>query len=186
MEKETKILMVEDNPEDAELIQRELRKAGIKFTALRVDNKAAFLQALGSFSPSIILSDYQLPAFDGISALAVAVIEVPDVPFIFVSGAIGEELAIETLKGGATDYVYKDHLSQLPPAVKRALDEAREKRGRRRAEEGLRETIEKMQKVVDRPCRRSRPSRSTGTLTRPGTSSASRSWRRTSLASSAC
>lgn len=141
--------MVEDSPEDAELITRELRKGGFNLVAERVDTKGDFERALPDFEPDIILSDYHMPSFDGISALAIAVIEAPDVPFIFVSGAIGEELAIETLKGGATDYVYKDKLNQLAPAVRRALDETREKLGRRAAEEGLRRMVSKLQGVLD-------------------------------------
>lgn len=146
---EIRVLMVEDSPEDAELITRELRKGGFNLVAERVDTKGDFERALPDFEPDIILSDYHMPSFDGISALAIAVIEAPDVPFIFVSGAIGEELAIETLKGGATDYVYKDKLNQLAPAVRRALDETREKLGRRAAEEGLRRMVSKLQGVLD-------------------------------------
>lgn len=145
---EIRVLMVEDSPEDAELITRELRKGGFNLVAERVDTKGDFERALPDFEPDIILSDYHMPSFDGISALAIAVIEAPDVPFIFVSGAIGEELAIETLKGGATDYVYKDKLNQLAPAVRRALDETREKLGRRAAE-GLRRMVSKLQGVLD-------------------------------------
>jgi len=149
MKREVRILMVEDNDSDFELVKHELVKAGISFEPKRVQTKEDFNTELEAFRPDIILSDYQLPSFDGISALAVAVIEAPDVPFIFVSGAIGEELAIETLKGGATDYVYKSHLNQLGPAVKRALEEARQRRGRRMAEDGLRQTLAKLQRTLD-------------------------------------
>jgi len=149
MKRETRILMVEDSLQDARLIEHALKKGGIAFETTRVQTKDDFYSALEEFKPDIILSDYQLPSFDGISALAVAVIESPDIPFIFVSGAIGEELAIETLKGGATDYVHKDRLTQLVPAVNRALEETREKRARHRAEEGLRQTLTKLQKVLD-------------------------------------
>jgi len=149
MKREIRILMVEDNPDDFELIKHALTKGGISFQPLRVDTKEDFSRELEHFRPDLILSDYQLPTFDGISALAVAVIEAPDVPFIFVSGAIGEQLAIETLKGGATDYVFKGHLNQLAPAVSRALEEAREKRARRSAEDGLRQTLVKLQRTLD-------------------------------------
>ena len=149
MKREVRILMVEDNPDDFELIKHALTKGGISFQPLRVDTKEDFSRELEHFRPDLILSDYQLPTFDGISALAVAVIEAPDVPFIFVSGAIGEQLAIETLKGGATDYVFKGHLNQLAPAVSRALEEAREKRARRSAEDGLRQTLVKLQRTLD-------------------------------------
>jgi putative two-component system response regulator len=149
MDKKTRILMVEDSAQDAKLVEHALKKGGLDFVTRRVQTREAFAEAIGEFRPDIILSDYRLPLFDGISALAVAVIESPDVPFIFVSGAIGEELAIETLKGGATDYVYKDRLNQLSPAVNRALGEASEKRARKRAEDSLRDTLAKVQKVLD-------------------------------------
>ena len=141
--------MVEDSPDDFELVTHALTKGGIKFVPKRVETREDFNRELEQFRPDLILSDYQLPTFDGISALAVAVIDAPDVPFIFVSGAIGEELAIETLKGGATDYVFKGNLNQLVPAVTRALEEAREKRARRRAEDGQRQTLVKLQRTLD-------------------------------------
>lgn len=149
MDREIRILMVEDSPEDEELILYSLRKGGINFTSTRVETREDFAAALLEYGADIILSDYQLPSFDGISALAMAVIEAPHIPFIFVSGAIGEELALETLKGGATDYVYKDRLNKLVPAVNRALGEAREKQGRLRAEDGLRLALSKLQKVLE-------------------------------------
>lgn len=149
MDKKIRILLVEDSQDDEELVRHALEKGGIAFTTLRVQTQDDFATALIEFGPDIILSDYQLPEFDGISALAVAVIEAPEVPFIFVSGAIGEELALETLKGGATDYVYKSKLNQLAPAVHRALGEARERRARRRAEDSLRDTLAKLQRVLE-------------------------------------
>ena len=105
------ILMLEDVATDAELVERELRRANIVFHARRVATKEAFLEQLADFSPHLILADYSLPSFDGISALAISQKKCPDVPFVFVTGALGEELAIETLKKGATDYVLKQRLS---------------------------------------------------------------------------
>lgn len=149
MEQEIRILMLEDSPEDEELVLHALRKGGLKFTAFRVQTREDFAAALLEYRPDLILSDYQLPTFDGISALAMAVIEAPEVPFIFVSGALGEELALETLKGGATDYIYKEKLNKLVPSVDRALGEAREKKGRLRAEGGLKLALSKLQKVLE-------------------------------------
>jgi len=120
-------------------------EAKIVFTARRVATKEAFEQELEAFEPDLILADYSLPSFDGISALAIVQETNPCVPFIFVSGAIGEELAIETLKQGATDYVLKQRLSRLVPAVCRALREAEEQMARRRAEEALREAHERLE-----------------------------------------
>ena len=137
MEKELRILILEDVPTDAELIQFELTEAGTTFMPMCVADRASYLKALDEFSPEIILSDYSLPSFDGISALKIAVSKCPDVPFIFVSGALGEETAIELLKQGATDYVLKSRLSRLAPAVTRALQEVEERRERKAAEEAL-------------------------------------------------
>jgi diguanylate cyclase (GGDEF)-like protein/PAS domain S-box-containing protein len=121
------ILLLEDVVEDAELIERELQKGGITFTIKRVDKKESFQRELKNFAPAFILADYKLPSFDGISALAIAQKECPDTPFIFVSGTIREEMAIEALKKGASDYVYKYRLSKLVPSVKRALKESCER-----------------------------------------------------------
>jgi PAS domain S-box-containing protein len=137
------ILILEDVPADAELMQRELKKAKLAFTARRVDTREGFCQGLQESPPDLILADYRLPSFDGIAALAIARQVCPKVPFIFVSGSIGEERAIENLKTGATDYVLKERLGRLAPAVKRALQEAETDKKRRRAEEALRESEER-------------------------------------------
>ena len=145
------ILMLEDVATDADLIQRELDREGFTFEAQRVTTEEAFGEALDAFDPDIILVDYSLPTFDGLSALEVAQEERPHVPVVFVSGAIGEERAIETLKQGATDYVLKDQLSRLGPAVRRALREAEERRARREAEAALRRAHNELeQKVAER------------------------------------
>jgi DNA-binding NarL/FixJ family response regulator len=135
--RELRIVILEDVMTDAELIKDELREAGTVFMSTCIQDKASYLKALDEFSPDIILSDYSLPSFDGLSALKLAVIKCPAVPFIFVSGALGEETAIELLKQGATDYVLKSRLSRLGPAVSRALQEAKERKERRVAEEEL-------------------------------------------------
>ena len=137
MERDLNILILEDVPTDAELIQFELKEAGIAFTARCVTDKATYLTALDEFPPNLILSDYSLPSFDGLSALKLAVRKCPDVPFIFVSGALGEEKAIELLKQGATDYVLKNRLFRLGPAVARALQEVQERREKQMVEEAL-------------------------------------------------
>jgi len=140
MERELRILILEDVPTDAELTKAELMEAGITFTSHCVKTRADFIGELDNFSPHIILSDYSLPSFDGLSALNIAAEKYPEIPFIFVSGALGEERAVEMLKQGATDYVLKDRLSRLAPAVSRALQEATERAERRHAEEALRES----------------------------------------------
>ncbi|RPJ04550.1 MAG: response regulator, partial [Deltaproteobacteria bacterium] len=127
MNRDLRILILEDVPTDAELIQFELTESGTTFTPRCVAERASYLDALDEFCPDIILSDYSLPSFDGISAMKLAQEKCADVPFIFVSGALGEETAIELLKQGATDYVLKNRLSRLGPAVSRALLEVRER-----------------------------------------------------------
>ena len=132
------ILILEDRPTDAELVMHELGHAGIQFSAACVATEAAFLAALRDHPPDLILADYSLPTYDGPSALASAQKECPETPFIFVSGTMGEETAIEALHRGATDYVLKQRLSRLGPAVQRALREIEEGTRRRQAEDSLR------------------------------------------------
>jgi PAS domain S-box-containing protein len=130
----TKVLIAEDNPADFEIVEFTLRQAGLEIAAQRVDTEEDFRSALTQFSPDIVLSDYEMPGFNGVEALKILKELRPDIPFILVTGAIGEEAAIEVLTGGATDYVLKSRLSRLTPAVERALAEAREHRKRKEAE----------------------------------------------------
>src|ERR1700731_1906596 len=135
-----RILSIEDDPKDTELIQDLLETEGLACEVTRIDTEAALLASLEQGGIDLILADYSLPSFDGISALKFAMKACPDVPFIFVSGTLGEEVAIEALKIGATDYVLKTSLSRLVPSVLRALREATQKAERKRAEEGLRQS----------------------------------------------
>ncbi len=130
--------MLEDDPGDAELIQELLEVDHLVGEVTRVQTRAEFLAALENADVDLILADYKLPSFDGLSALKLALSARPDLPFIFVSGTIGEDVAIEALKIGATDYVLKTRLSRLVPSVQRALREARERAERKKAEEALR------------------------------------------------
>ena len=132
-----RILLTEDVAADAELGVRELKRAGLRFAHRVVQSEESFAEALREFSPDVILSDFSMPGFDGMAALAMAREMAPDIPFVFVSGTIGEEYAIRALKSGATDYVLKTNLVRLPAAVERALADARERRERRRAEAEL-------------------------------------------------
>jgi PAS domain S-box-containing protein len=140
MSEKLKVLILEDVPTDAELMIEELAEAGMTFVSKLVATKASFVNAIADFSPDIILSDYSLPSFDGLAALKISREKCPDVPFIFVSGALGEEMAIDLLKKGATDYVLKNRLSRLEPAVSRALHEVEERTERERAEHALKES----------------------------------------------
>lgn len=149
MEKELRILIVEDAPDDAELEVLELKRAGLRVAHQRVDTEGAFREALREFRPELILSDFSMPRFDGMSALALAREINPDVPFIFVSGTIGEEYAIRALKNGATDYVLKNNLIRLPAAVERALQDAEERALRRKMERELHESHERFQVLLE-------------------------------------
>jgi diguanylate cyclase (GGDEF)-like protein len=131
---EVRILVVEDVSAEAEFTIRYVRKGGIQCVWHRVDTELALRDALRDFQPNVILSDFALPRFDGLAALTIARAVAPDLPFIFVSGTIGEERAIEALRCGAVDYVLKSNLSRLAPAVTRALDEAAARVERRRQE----------------------------------------------------
>src|SRR5580704_17099017 len=132
-----RILLVEDSIQDAELIQELLEADHFVCEVTRVQTRAEFLAALEDGGFDLVLSDYKLPSFDGLSALKLTLDAHPDLPFIFVSG-FGEEIAIEALTSGATDYVLKTRLSRLVPSVQRALREARERAERKKAEEALR------------------------------------------------
>ncbi len=136
-EEPIRVLMIEDSEVDAELIREEMTRAGIPFTWSHVSEEDQYLKAFESFRPELVLSDFCLPSYDGFLALDAARERDAEIPFIFVSGAIGEDLAIEALKRGATDCVNKSHLGKLPGAVRRAIEEYRERRHRQRAEKAL-------------------------------------------------
>ncbi|MGB9838141.1 sensor histidine kinase [Methanothermobacter sp.] len=132
-----RILILEDVPFDVELMEREIRRAGIEFISEVVDNEDDFMRALEEFKPDVILADYSLPSFDGVSALSIAGEKCPWVPFIFVSGKIGEEFAVEALKAGATDYVLKSNFSKLPLAIRRAIREVEKEQELERTRQSL-------------------------------------------------
>src|SRR5438094_1790650 len=144
MKNEIRILLLEDSATDADLVRYVLRQGGFAHRLEWVENRTAFAQQLEKQPPDLILSDFSLPSIDGYEALALARRKFPDAPFIFVTGTLGEEVAIETLKNGATDYVLKHRLARLVPSVHRALREAQERAERRRAEAKLRESHEQL------------------------------------------
>ena len=132
-----RVLLVEDQPEDAELLQFQLEDAGLAADFLRVDEEPSLRQALAEFKPDIVLSDLSMPGFSGHDALRVVRERAPGLPFIFVSGTIGEEVAVAALREGANDYILKHSSARLPAAVDRALREARTEAERARVEAEL-------------------------------------------------
>ncbi|MCL4461067.1 MAG: EAL domain-containing protein [Nitrospirae bacterium] len=140
-DRKVRVLFLEDVPEDVEIEVRELSRAGLSVETLVVAEEADFNNALHSFLPDVILSDYTLPTnFNGLKALGITRQELPDTPFIFVSGTIGEERAIEAMRDGATDYILKEHQDRLGLAVVQAIANARKKKLLKKAEEALRES----------------------------------------------
>jgi signal transduction histidine kinase len=129
-----RILQVEDNPLDAELVLTELDLDGLEYEVLLVDDEPAFTAALDSFEPTIVLSDLSMPLFSGERALQLLRERSAEIPFIFISATLGEEAAIVALRNGATDYILKQNTARLASAVRRALREAEEQRARARAE----------------------------------------------------
>src|SRR3954468_6674693 len=144
-----KVLVVEDSESDAELLLHELSKSGYKPTARRVDNSADMAAALVQDSWDLVISDYVLPQFSGLEALKILQSRGLDIPFIMVSGKIGEEVAVASLKAGAHDYLLKDRLARLPAAVERELREAAHRRKRREADQALRDSEERYRRLVE-------------------------------------
>jgi PAS domain S-box-containing protein len=143
MKKDIRVLMLEDSDHDAELIKSLLESEGFNVAAVRTDTESAFRAALTEGGYDLILSDFTLPGYSGKRALALARARCPEVPCLFVSGTIGEEQAIESLKSGATDYVLKQNLKRLGSAVRRALQEAEDRREKEDAEQALRVSEER-------------------------------------------
>ncbi|SHG03548.1 sensor histidine kinase [Pedobacter caeni] len=131
------ILILEDNESDADLLNRELKKSGLSFTAKVVQTRAEFENALQSFEPDLILSDYSLPSFDAVTAFRIKQDKHPHIPFIIISGIIGEENAVELIKAGVTDYVSKDKLFTLSTKITRALNDSRDRKEKALTEEKL-------------------------------------------------
>jgi len=129
-----RILYLEDNALDVEIVRNVFEGEKIDFELRNAKTRDSFIEEIKSFNPDIILADYSLPSFDGLEALEMVRQNQQDIPFIFISGVMGEELAIEVLKSGATDYILKNRMGRLVPSVRRALLEAKEKAKRIHAE----------------------------------------------------
>src|ERR1700716_3978817 len=148
MKAKLQLVAVEDSDTDAQIAARHLAKAGLDCVIHRVQTERDFALALHEIQPDLILSDFSLPQFDGLRALEIAVARAPETPFIFVSGTIGEERAIDALRRGATDYVLKTNLSRLSSAVERALREAALKTAQRRSEQLRSEQEVRLQRLT--------------------------------------
>ncbi len=148
-ERALRVLLVEDNPADAELVVRELERASWRARTEVVATPEEFARALGAEVYDVVLADYRLKGWTGLDALAELRRQGKDLPFILVTGSLGEERAVECIKAGAADYVLKDRLARLPVAVRRALEEKAQLEGRRRAEDALRVTNEKLQALIE-------------------------------------
>ena len=144
-----RILLVEDSDIDAELIAHQLRKLGPRATVSRAAMRRDYRALLAEESFDAILSDYSLPDFDGLEALVIARDVAPLVPFIFISGVVGEQFATEALRSGATDYVTKRDIGRIPAVVSRALKEADERASHRRAVQALRESETRFRVTAD-------------------------------------
>src|ERR1700689_5236835 len=125
--RKARILIVEDEVWDAELAERLLTTAGLGFTSVVVATRASFISELAAFRPDVILSDYHLPGFSGEAGLKIAQEQCPDIPFVFWSGVLGDDAAVELIRQGATDYVLKDRPARLPSVIHRALAEAEQR-----------------------------------------------------------
>ncbi len=152
MKRQLRVLHVEDNPSDARLIARAFEQAGYEVAWTRVETEAAYLAALESL-PDIVVSDYALPEFSGPRALELLRERHPDIPFVLVSGTIGEEKAAEAIRRGADDYLLKDRLVRLPAAVEKAVERAAHQRTKAEIEAGLRraQSMAKLAHVITAP-----------------------------------
>src|SRR4029077_1813273 len=125
-----RILLAEDSDSDAALLERELRREGLDFRIHRVQTESDFRRALDQLQPHLVISDFSMPQFNGRTALAITRESQAHIPFIFISGTIGENVAVDMMKSGSDDYVMKNNLARLLPALKRELREAEVRRGR--------------------------------------------------------
>lgn len=148
MDKELHILVLEDSPIDTELMEQELRKSNLVFVSRRVETREDFLRQLNDFTPDTIFADYRLPQFDGVTALQLAQDVAPLTPVIIVTGSLNEEIAVDCMKAGAADYVLKESLVRLGPAVKGALEKKRIQEEKIRAEKALKKSYDELEHRV--------------------------------------
>ncbi len=148
MKEQISILILEDNPYDQDLLLRELRKTGMPFTYRLTQNRSSFQDALNDCIPDIVLADYSLPSFDGYSAYRMLRSQDADIPFIIVSGSVGEESAVELIKSGVTDYVLKERLFTLHSKMQRALHDYHRGQAEKIADERIRMQNKKLAEIA--------------------------------------
>ncbi len=144
-----KVLIVEDVPSDADLAEREVSKVLSSRTFKRVETREAFIEALQEFQPDLIISDYQMPSFNGMAALKITLELTPQIPFIMHTGSMNEDFAVECMKAGATDYVIKEHMKRLGPSVLRALELKKIRDERTSAEQALSESEKRFRRLAE-------------------------------------
>jgi CheY-like chemotaxis protein len=144
-----RVLAVEDSEDDVLFIMGELRRGGYEPVFQRVETSAALKAALESGEWDVIISDYVMPQFGGLEALHVLKESGRDLPFVIVSGKIGEDIAVGAMKAGAHDYILKDNLARLVPAIERELRDAETRRGRKKADDALKKTFEQLDIMVE-------------------------------------
>ncbi len=149
MEKPLRILIVEDNTSDVEIVKRLLNKGGFHFIDKVIESKEEFISAMTDFEPELILCDYSMPRFDGMRALLIRKEMAPFTPFLLVTGSVNEEVAVECMKAGADDYVLKQNLIRLVPAVRAALEKQQTIRMRQEAEAALRISEERFKQIAE-------------------------------------
>ena len=149
MKEKIKVLILEDLPSDAELAEREVKAVLKNYTAVVTDTEQGFIKALENFKPDLIISDYMLPAFNGMKALQITRKKEQFIPFIILTGSMNENTAVECMKAGADDYVIKEHIKRLGPAILNALDKKKKRQERKQAEEKLLESEERFKIVAE-------------------------------------
>lgn len=147
MEKSLNILLVEDYPSDAELVKRNLSRAGLRYAYQVVETRSTYIKALNEFKPDLILSDYTMPSFNGMDALVIRKDLAPHIPFILVTGSLNEDVAVECMKAGADDYVIKENLTRLVPSIEAAILKQENIKKKLQAEQALYESEKKFRKL---------------------------------------
>src|SRR4030042_3203248 len=148
MNNPVKILILEDSPSDVEFAERELKKTFKSYKLRHVETREEFISGIDNFKPDVVISDYRLPNFDGLSALRLLNERSPLTPLIIYTGSINEDTAVECLKAGASDYVLKERIKRLGPTILRALEQKEIRIEQKKAQEALKESEERYRRIT--------------------------------------